>query len=147
MKGVVNKRWNSFKLPFLRYSTGESGMIVKLFSHRPFIKILFCRLTIWISRFPKILPEISYRFFRIFLKISRKIPTPPPITLTHTPHTTHPHPILPQTVNPLRTLNSLFSKTHFDCISTFISHTLHMSVPSDTECQRLRTCLGKFIKK
>ena len=57
---------------------------------------------------PNILPEI-------FEKISENSYTPP------TPP--YPHPIT-QTVNPLRTLNSLLSKTHFDCISTFISHTL-----------------------
>ena len=95
MKGVGNKRRNEFKLPFLRYSTGESGMILELFSHRPFIKTLFCRLTIWISRF-----RITEYFIGNFLEISRKFsgnfsensytptypPYPPPTPLTHTQH-------------------------------------------------------------
>ena len=127
MKGVGNKCWNTFKLPFLRYSTGGSGMIVELFSHRPFIKILFCRSTIWISRFritehfPGNFREISANFFGNFSENSY-IPLLPP---SPTPHITYPHPT-PETVNPLRTLNSLFSKAQFDCISTFISHTLHI---------------------
>ena len=127
MKGVGNKRRNASKLPFLRYSTGGSGMIVELFSHRPFIEILFCRLTIWISRFlitehfPGNFREISAKFFENFPEISY-IPLLPP---SPTPHITYPHPT-PETVNPLRTLNSLFSLAQFDCISTFISHTLQI---------------------
>ena len=63
LKGVENKRVNAFKLIFLRYSTGESGMIVELFSHRPFMKILFCRITMWISRFRITEHFMKYRKF------------------------------------------------------------------------------------
>ena len=70
----------------------------------------------------------SRKFPRNFRKNFRKFlgkflhPHLPPLP---TPHTIHPHPI-PQTMNPLRTLNSVFSKTQFDCICKFISHTLHL---------------------
>ena len=52
MKDEGNKRRNADKLTFLRYSTGESGMIVGSFWWRPYIKILFCRyaLSYWSSR-------------------------------------------------------------------------------------------------
>ena len=93
MKGVGNKRENAFKLPFLRYSTGGSGMIIELFSHRPFIEILFCRLTMWISRFritehfPGNFREISAKIFENFSENSYTPtypPYPPPMSLTHT---------------------------------------------------------------
>ena len=95
MKGVGNKRRNVSKLIFLRYSTGESGMIVGLFSHRPFIKILFCRLTIWISRF-RITEHFTGNLLEIFRKFSENSsensyvitypPYPPPMPLTYTQH-------------------------------------------------------------
>ena len=72
-------------------------------------------------KFSRNFPENFQKFLGKFLH-----PHLPPLPI---PHTTHPHPI-PQTVNPLRTLNSLFSKTHFDCISTFISHTLQICTVS-----------------
>ena len=62
-----SSRRNIFKLPFLKYLTGESGMIVELFSHRSFIKILFCRVTIWVSRF-----RITEHFIGNFQKFSGK---------------------------------------------------------------------------
>ena len=65
--------------------------------------------------------EISGKFFQ---KFSGKILFSHLYTLS-TPHITHPHPIS-QTVNSLRTSNPLFSKCHFQCICTFISHTLHI---------------------
>lgn len=79
MKGVGNKRQNTLKLPFLRYSTGQSGMTVELFSRRSFIKILFSLLTISISRFriTGTFPEIYRKFLENFL--------PPTYTLTHPP--------------------------------------------------------------
>ena len=127
MSAVGNKRTFESKLHFLSYSTGELGMIVELFSRRPFIKMLFCHVTIWISRFRITthftgnFPEISPKIFENFSENSYTHHLPP----SPTPHITHPHPI-PETVNPLRTLNSLFSKTNFDYISTFIFHTLHI---------------------
>ena len=87
VSAVGNKRTFGSKLHFLNYSTGELGMIVELFSRRPFIKILFCHVTIWISRFRITthftgnFPEISQKFPGIsrfcsgnFLEISRKFP-------------------------------------------------------------------------
>ena len=97
MKGVGYKRHFRVKLPFLRYSTDGSGMIVELFSRRPFIKILFYRFTILVSHFLITIyftgnfPEIFRNFFRNFSKISYTSPiylthTPIPLTPTPTPH-------------------------------------------------------------
>ena len=112
MKGVGNKRQNALKITFLRYLTGELGMISELFSRRSFIKILFSYLTISISRFRITIyfSEISAKFPKNFQKFSGKLPH---THLYHlpTPHITQPHPI-PQTVNSLRTLNSFFSKIY-----------------------------------
>ena len=121
MKGVGNKRRNASKFVFLRYSTGVSGIIVELFSRRPYIKISFCRFTISISRFR--IPGISRKYPGNFSEISRKfhLPShpPPPTPLTHPIHP--PTPLIPY-----RTSNPFSSKTHFDCICTFITHTLHI---------------------
>ena len=87
-KGIIG-----WKIHFLRYSTGESGMIVELFSQRLFIKILFCRPTISISRFRITtyftgnFPEISRKFFGNFPENSWPPTYPPylpPISFTHT---------------------------------------------------------------
>ena len=68
-------------------------MIVGLFSDKSFIKILFCRFTISISRFritthfPGNLPEFSRKFFGNFSENSyfpTYPPYPPPIPLTPT---------------------------------------------------------------
>ena len=86
-----------------RYSTGESGMIVELFSRRPFIKILFCRFKILIFRFLIItyftenFTEISQKFLRNFSENSY----PPPTPLTYPPY----HPPRPNTHNPEPTQN------------------------------------------
>ena len=91
LKGVGNKAQNASKMSFLRYSTGESDMIVELFSRRPFIKILFSHLTISISRFRIIenFSEISRKFSGNFPEISRKflgnLPDPHPPPTTHPP--------------------------------------------------------------
>ena len=118
-EGRGKKRRLQRKLHFTKYSTGELSGISELFSYKPFIKILIFRFTISISRFLIIthFPENFRKFLGKFLH-----PHLPPLP---TPHIIHPHPI-PQTMNPLRTLNSLFSKSQFDCIYTFISHTLHI---------------------
>ena len=98
MKVLGKKRRIGWFLPFLRYSTSESGMIVGLFYRRPFIKILFYHCTISISRF-LIITHFPRNFFRnlskIFSEFSRKIPTSPPIPLTHTPY--HPPPPISHT--------------------------------------------------
>ena len=115
VKGVGNKRRNASKLPFLRYSTGESGMIVELFSHRPFIEILFSRFKIWVSRFriTDHFQEISAKFPGNFPEISRKIPTPPPTPLTHPPC----HSPTPNTPNCEPTQNFTF---------TFLKYTIYL---------------------
>ena len=123
-----NKRTFGSKLYFLSYSTGELGMIVELFSRRPFIKILFCHVTIWISRFritthfPGNFPKISPKIFGNFSENSYTHHLPP----SPTPHITHPHPI-PEPVNPLRTLNPFFSIAHRRSKGTFISHRTNIS--------------------
>ena len=104
---------------FLRYSTNELSMISGLFFCNPFVKILIFQFTISISRF-----RITEYFSEIFRKFLGKFLLSHIFTLP-TPHNTHPHSII-QTVNSLRTSDPLFSKTHFQCICTFISHTLHI---------------------
>ena len=93
MKGLGKKRHFGSKMDFLRYSTGELGMISGLFSRRPFIKILFSHFTKLISRFRiiHIFREISAKFSRKFSKIfgenSWSPPNPPhpfPKLFTHT---------------------------------------------------------------
>ena len=99
MSAVGNKRHFGSKLYFLSYSTGESGMIVELFSRRLFIKILFCRPTILIFRF-----RITEYFIKNFRKF-QKIPTPPPTPLTHPPYHSPP----PNTPNYEPTQNFKFT--------------------------------------
>ena len=124
MKGVGKKRVIWLKLHFLRYLTGGFSMIVGLFSHRPFIKILFCRFTISISRF-----RITTHFTENFPKISQKflgkflLPHLPPLP---TPHPTHPHPP-PTSPNTPRTSNSIFSKIYFFLNWPSLSHDVHLS--------------------
>ena len=88
VKGVGNKCWNAWKITFLRYSTGELGMISELFSRRPFIKILFSHLTISISRFRIIIyfRKFPRNFREIFFKNFPGNPTFTPISLTHPPY-------------------------------------------------------------
>ena len=118
-------------------------MIVGLFSHRPFIKIFFCRFAISISRFritthfPGNFPEISPKIFGNFSENSYTHHLPP----SPTPHITHPHPI-PEPVNPLRTLNSIFSIAHRRSKGTFISHRTHIiNIPVPTSTYLLKFTL------
>ena len=84
-----NKSTIRWRLSFLWYSTGESGMIVRLFSCKPFIKFLFCRYAISFSRFritvhfPGNFPEISGNLPEISWSPTYP-PYPPPILYTHT---------------------------------------------------------------
>ena len=90
---MVNKYRNTFKLSFLIYSTGESGMIVELFSHRPFIKYIlsshnmgfpFSDHRTFYRKFPRNFRENFQKFLWKSLQ-----PHLPPLPI---PHTTQPHP-------------------------------------------------------
>ena len=116
MKVVGNKRRNAFKLSFLRCSTYESGMIVELFSDRPFIKILFSRFTISFSRFriTMILPEISRKFPENSRKILGNFPEFS-LPLIHqyspTPHLIHPQSPNPRCPEPPQNFKPVFIKS------------------------------------
>ena len=72
MKVVGNKRQNASKWPFLRYSTGGSGMISAFIFCKQFVKILFwCRE---ISLFPLSEPRKFPGNFPEFSRIFRKFP-------------------------------------------------------------------------
>ena len=125
---VVGKRCIiGWKIHFLRYSIGELRMISGLFFCKPFVKILIFRFTKSISRF-RITRNFTGNFPRNFPKIFRKFlgkfltPHLPPLP---TPHIIHPHPT-PKTLNPLRTLNPLFSKSHLLLDYVSFSHHFHV---------------------
>ena len=121
MKVVGNKRRNTSKLIFLRYSTGESGMIVGSFwcmiDHISKFYFIVMHYHIEVPDHPqhhqwksRKIQEISRKPILTgnFPEISRIFPDTPPLP-----------PIPPQ---PTGTSNGLFSKYHFDCIYTFISY-------------------------
>ena len=97
MKGVGYKRHFEVKMEFLRYSTGELGVISGLFSRRPFIKIYFFHFTILISRFriteyfPRNFPENFRKFSGKFLT-PHLPPVPTPPCYSTTTNTLNPEP-------------------------------------------------------
>ena len=115
----IHENHISYKL----YSINELNMISELFSRRSFIKILFSHLKILISRFRIII--YFTKILKCFSKIFRKNITFTPIPLTHPPYHT-PTPKTPNCEPTQNFKNSLFSKTNFDYISTFISHTFQL---------------------
>ena len=92
LKGLGNKRQSGVKLHFLRYSTGESGMISGFQFCRPFVKILISRFKISLFPFqePRKIPGKFRKFSANFPKIFRKFigifPTPTPTLPTHPPY-------------------------------------------------------------
>ena len=95
MKGVGKKGILLPKLHFLRYSTGESDMILEFIFCRPIIKILIYHFTISylvIGPFSEIsgkFPEFPRKFPGNFSEFS---PFPIPTPLPYVPIPTHPSP-------------------------------------------------------
>ena len=109
MKGVGKKDILLSKLHFLRYSTGESDMILEFIFCRPIIKILIYHFTISylvigpFSEISGIFQEISRKFLRIF-----PIPhTHPPTLCTH-PYPSTPYPYTFRYNPPTPNFNSIF---------------------------------------
>ena len=127
MNPVGKKRVIEVKLHILSYSTGGSGMVSGLFSSKNFVKILISRFTRSISRFlitthfPGNFPKISRKFLENFSEIYCMSTYPPHLPL----HIIHSHPP-PTSLDPLRTSNLIFSKSHFSSNGTFFSHTFHV---------------------
>ena len=122
-------------------------MISGLFFYKSFVKILIFRFTRSISRF-RITRNFTENFPRNFPKIFRKFlgkfltPHLPPLP---TPHIIHPHPT-PKTLNPLRTLNPLFSKTHFLLDYASFSHHFHIYIIYIMNC-KLANSIVFYIHK
>ena len=127
-------------MSFLRYPTGESGMVVELFSRRPYIKILFCRFTIYHFPFSeprKFLgkfPEISWKFLGKLPEISRKIPLPPIYPPIYPPY---PSPHLIYNIHPPSPLTPPYIPNPFS--RKCKSNVFRRFFPTTFICIRIRT--------